>query len=77
MSDKVNHPNHYKLENGNEVIDVIKMALTSEEYRGYLKGNMLKYLLRCEKKNGGEDIDKQTMYAEFLKKEVEEWILKN
>ena len=42
MTDMVNSPSHYQLD-GFEAIDIIKAALTPEEYRGYLKGNALKY----------------------------------
>ncbi len=39
--DMVNHPPHYK-KNGIECIEAIKAALTTEEFRGYCKGNTLK-----------------------------------
>jgi hypothetical protein len=42
---------HYELWENIEAIDVIKALLTDEEYKGFLKGNMLKYRLRCGKKN--------------------------
>lgn len=49
--DKV-HPDHYKLGNGREVIDVIRLMMTNDEVRGFCKGNYLKYMLRAGKKAG-------------------------
>lgn len=44
-------PQHYKLwKDNNDVNFVIKQTLTKEEYRGFLKGNILKYQLRLGKK---------------------------
>ena len=45
---------HYELWDGFESIDVIKEILTPEEYRGFLKGNILKYQLRLGKKDAVE-----------------------
>ena len=41
---KAKNPNskHYELWENFEAIDVIKLALTDEEYKGFLKGNVLK-----------------------------------
>lgn len=45
---------HYELWQGCEAIDVIKQILTPEEYKGFLKGNILKYQLRLGKKDNVE-----------------------
>ena len=52
-NNKVKNPNskHYELWEDFEAIDVIKLALTDDEYKGFLKGNILKYRLRAGKKN--------------------------
>lgn len=42
---------HYDL-GGVESIDVVKQVLTAEEYEGFLKGNLLKYLCRAGRKPG-------------------------
>lgn len=56
--DLVNSPQHYQLD-GLEAIDIIKAILTPEEYRGYLKGNSLKYLIREQRKgNPAQDVAK-------------------
>ena len=49
-----------------EVLDVIKAALTDEEYRGFLKGNEIKYILREKHKNGVEDLKKNGQYNKWL-----------
>ena len=62
VEDSVNHPAHYT--NGSiECIDAIEAALTPEEFRGYLKGNMLKYIWRERLKGGTESIRKTQWYA--------------
>lgn len=66
----VNHPNHYKGENGIECIQAIRAALTYEEFEGYCKGNIFKYIWRAKKKGGLNDIAKAVKYAEFLIKGI-------
>lgn len=44
MSDKIN-PAHYK-NKSIETIDCIQSQLSSEEFKGYCKGNALKYISR-------------------------------
>lgn len=68
MSDAVHKPNHYQLfADGTEAIDVIRAALTPEEFAGYCKGNVLKYRLRAGKKDALEqDIAKAETYAQML-----------
>ena len=49
----VNHPKHYK--SGDlECIDAIEAQMSAEEFRGFLKGNVLKYLWREKQKGGVE-----------------------
>lgn len=65
MSDMVNHPPHYT--SGDiECIDAIQSALTPEEFRGYCKGNALKYVWRERRKGHGEDIRKAEWYLRKL-----------
>jgi len=67
--DNVNHPEHYKV-GGIETIDFIKAKLTPEEFRGYLKGNVLKYASRAgHKDNAVQDAGKLAWYANRLSKE--------
>jgi len=65
MSDPVNSPDHYT-QGGVECIDAIKAALTPEEYRGYLKGNVMKYIWRENHKGGAESLRKAMWYLERL-----------
>ena len=71
---KAKNPNskHYELWENFEAIDIIKLALTDEEYKGFLKGNILKYRLRAGKKNIEndniiKDINKSIDYEKELK----------
>ena len=61
MTDNVNHPSHYNA-GTMETIDVIQGAMTLEEFRGFLKGNIIKYISRAEHKNGVEDLKKARWY---------------
>lgn len=67
--DAVKHPSHY-CKNGLECIDVIKAELTPEQYKGYLYGNVLKYMWRWQDKNGLEDLKKAGQYLEWLQEEA-------
>jgi hypothetical protein len=62
-SDPIN-PDHYK--NAVETIDAIEASMTPEAFRGYLKGNVLKYVTRYEKKNGVECLKKANWYLSKL-----------
>ena len=55
--DLVNAPPHYR-QGGIECIDAIRAALTPEEFRGFCKGNSMKYLWRERHKGGDEDLKK-------------------
>ncbi|WP_054778167.1 DUF3310 domain-containing protein [Lacticaseibacillus saniviri] len=65
MTDNVNHPNRYN-HGGIETIDVIQGAMTAEEFRGFLKGNIVKYISRADYKNGVEDLEKARWYLDKL-----------
>lgn len=63
--DNVNNPPHYG--KGNiECIDYIEDFLTKEEYIGYLRGNIAKYLHRWRYKNKEEDLKKSQWYLDRL-----------
>ena len=61
----VSHPDHYQGADGMEVIDVIR-NFTGPAYKGYLQGNIIKYVLRYEKKNGVQDLEKAMWYLSEL-----------
>ena len=66
--DMVNHPPHYT-QGEIECIEAIKYInnkLHVEGYEGYCLGNFIKYIWRCNYKNGWEDIDKAIFYLNEL-----------
>ena len=63
--DNVNNPNHYKLNCGVESIEIIKRVLGTKGFVAFCLGNILKYLIRAEKKNGKEDYKKAAKYLEL------------
>ena len=62
--DMVNSPAHYT-KGGIETIDFIKAKLSPEQYRGYLRGNLLKYASRLGDKDS-DDAGKAAWYAQRL-----------
>jgi hypothetical protein len=71
--DNINHPKHY-CEGGIETIDFIKAKMTKEEFRGYLKGNILKYVSRANFKGKAvEDFKKAKWYMDYLVIFEEKW----
>ena len=62
--DKVNKPAHY--EGTIECIEAIKSAMSKEAFKGYLKGNIMKYIWRYDRKNGVEDLQKAQWYLKRL-----------
>lgn len=64
--EKVNHPAHYTKHQGIECIDAIQAELNHEEYRGYLKGNITKYVWREKHKGNLQDLKKANWYLNRL-----------
>ena len=69
LKDNIN-PSHYagKI----ECIDAIESALSPEEFKGFLRGNIIKYNWRCMQKNGAEDLKKSQWYLDRLIKTLED-----
>lgn len=63
--DRVNHPSHY-VQGKIECLYAIESALTEEEFRGYCKGNAIKYIWREQFKNKKEDLEKAVWYLDCL-----------
>ena len=59
LTEAVDHPPHYQSEAGIEAIDVIEAFGL-----GFCLGNVVKYVLRAERKNGLEDLRKAKWYLE-------------
>ena len=71
MEDLINHPQHYNM-NSLEAIDIISASMTKDEFAGYLKGNILKYIIRYKHKGSPEaDLEKANWYLNKLIEEVE------
>lgn len=65
----VEHPSHYN-QHDVETINIMKVALTTEEYRGFLKGSVIKYLDRLGFKDDPRiEIGKAQWYAQQLETE--------
>ena len=64
--DNIN-PAHYKV-GGIETIDFIEAKLTAEEYRGYLRGNVLKYMSRADHK--GDRLENLKKAQWYLNREI-------
>lgn len=70
MNDPVNNPEHYN-KGGIEAIDGIKSSMSDEEFKGYLKGNCIKYLWRYNYKGKPkEDLEKSQWYLNRLIQEL-------
>lgn len=52
-------------------MEVLENFLTPEELKVFYKGNVIKYILRFDKKNGTEDLNKALKYLGWLSKEPE------
>ena len=64
--DNVNKPSHYQLDCGVESIEIIKRVLGLRGFVAFCLGNVLKYLIRAQKKNGKEDYKKAAKYLEWV-----------
>ena len=74
MNDNVNSPKHYT-DGCIECIDAIEASMTKEQFVGYLKGNIQKYLWRFEnkhKENPKQDLQKASWYLKRLIKVTDE-----
>lgn len=70
ITDDVQEPEHYTKKRSNDVdcIDAIRSSLTDAAYAGYLKGSVMKYLFRYEKKGGVESLKKAQVFLCWLVK---------
>lgn len=66
MTDMVNSPSHYN-QGRIECIEGLNSALSPEEYKGFLRGNAIKYLWRCgHKDNPTQELEKAKWYINKL-----------
>ena len=67
MNDAVHHPLHYNLPGLTiESVDVIRAVLTPEEFKGWCKGNALKYSLRAGRKDPAKEVQDLAKAGVFL-----------
>ena len=72
VEDMVNNPNHYNT-GSVECIEAIRESMSPVSYKGYLKGNVQKYVWRYEHKgNEIQDLRKARWYLDKLLDAVEE-----
>lgn len=63
--DNINNANHYQICGFNS-IKIIKRVLGTKGFVAFCLGNILKYLIRAEKKNRLEDYKKAAKYLEWV-----------
>lgn len=59
------NPAHYK-DTPIQFIDAVKAAMTDQQFQGFLRGNVIKYLWRYENKGGKQDLEKAEWYLKRL-----------
>jgi hypothetical protein len=71
MIDPINAPEHYTF-GEIECIDAIRAQMNKDEYQGYLRGNVVKYLWRFRSKGGIESLKKAQWYlAKLVESELQ------
>lgn len=61
-----NTPKHYVLADGSDSMDALEKILGPEEFKVFLRGNAIKYLIRYKLKGGIEDLKKAMDYIARL-----------
>lgn len=56
---------HYQ-DMGIQPLEILKANYSKEVYEGYLVGNILKYVMRYDRKNGLQDLKKASTYLNEL-----------
>lgn len=64
INDPVNHPSHYKMANGIEVIQLT-------EQLNFCRGNAVKYICRAGKKNRDSEIEDLLKARWYINREIE------
>ena len=66
FNDEINHPSHYTFGKV-ECIDAIEGCMIDDEYVGFLRGNIMKYIWRYrDKENPLKDLKKCEWYLKKL-----------
>lgn len=64
INDPVNHPSHYKMANGIEVIQLT-------EQLNFCRGNAVKYICRAGKKSKADEIEDLLKARWYINREIE------
>jgi len=74
MSTDKTNSEHYKPHGifTEQPIDIMRQSLTADAFKGFLVGNVIKYVARYDKKNGREDLDKAKVYIDYLIAELDD-----
>lgn len=68
-ADDLLHPDHYTFDGMNS-IEFIRKVLGPEQFKGFCRGNVLKYVIRCERKGGISSLRKARNFLDWL---IEFW----
>ena len=78
LDDSVGSSSHKRQVGGDHYMNMglqpwkaMKAWMSEEEFKGFLRGNIIKYVARCWDKNGVEDLNKAMHYLEKLIEESE------
>lgn len=64
--DNVYHPAHYDLTGLDiQAIDVIRSVLGTKGFEAYCRGNVIKYIIRADRKGETEDLKKARVYLSY------------
>lgn len=67
QNEEVNHPSRYGGDTVYECIKVLKAWFSPDEYKGFLRGNFIKYVCRLGKKdNNVQELKKARFYLDKL-----------
>lgn len=58
------HPKHYSTPHGMQIWDLMEEAYGTQAVMCFCLCNIFKYITRCEKKNGLEDLRKAKVYID-------------
>jgi len=61
----VAHQHHYE-DQGEQPIEYMEASMPRDQFVGFLKGNIIKYVSRFEKKDGIKDLEKAKVYTTWL-----------
>jgi hypothetical protein len=66
LNKTVYKPDHYEGSNNIDCLQAIEAQLSEEEYKGFLKGNIVKYIWREKSKGQKESLEKARFYLNTL-----------